>query len=348
MSENINFLQNGYNGEVLDELLTYAAQGNDTFKEGLIHIKAGIQRRYTLPSIQLGDIIQDNTPTPTSTHGEKGENGENSYTFTERILEPGEFMVYLEFNPRHYESYWRFAQPTGSLVFRELDPKVKKTMLQLLVDKKNEYVGNAIWTAAKGGEAEAGVLVPNGARAIGMGMEIFFDGVIKRVIDNVNATDEETIAGGQCIVSGASLLKTGEDVEKALYQMWKRCPKQIRRHSNLRFVMGWEAWDLYDQYLSTKDVKYSQNTEVNRYRFKGKHIIPVNGVPEHTILMGVFSTEMDSNLWMGVDYASDSDKIKVERLQANSELFFFQMRMKMDVNIVRPAELVIHTAYKKE
>lgn len=33
--------------------------------------------------------------------------------------------------------------------------------------------------------------------------------------------------------------------------------------------------------------------------------------------------------------------------QANSELFFFQMRMKMDVNIVRPAEIVVHTAYKK-
>ena len=39
--------------------------------------------------------------------------------------------------------------------------------------------------------------------------------------------------------------------------------------------------------------------------------------------------------------------IIVVRLQANSELFFFQMRMKMDVNIVRPAEIVVHTAYKK-
>ena len=29
------------------------------------------------------------------------------------------------------------------------------------------------------------------------------------------------------------------------------------------------------------------------------------------------------------------------------QLFFFQMRMKMDVNIVRPAEIVVHTAYKK-
>ena len=56
---------------------------------------------------------------------------------------------------------------------------------------------------------------------------------------------------------------------------------------------------------------------------------------------------MESNLWMGVDYANDTEVLKIDRLQSNSELFFFQMRMKMDVNIVRPGEIVVHTAYKK-
>ena len=57
MADTVNFLQNGYNGEVLEDLLTYTAQGNDTFREGLIHIKSGIQHKYTLPAIKLGDII---------------------------------------------------------------------------------------------------------------------------------------------------------------------------------------------------------------------------------------------------------------------------------------------------
>ena len=52
-------------------------------------------------------------------------------------------------NPRDYEKYWRFAQPEGNLVFRELDPKIQATMLRLLMDKKNEYIGNAIWTSAR-------------------------------------------------------------------------------------------------------------------------------------------------------------------------------------------------------
>ena len=78
----------------------------------------------------------------------------------------------------------------------------------------------------------------------------------------------------------------------------------------------------------------------------GKRIVPIVGIPEHTIVLGEFTTGMESNLWMGVDYANDAEVVKVERLQANSELYFFQMRMKMDVNIVRPAEIVAWTAYK--
>lgn len=88
MADTVTFLQNGYAGEVLEDLLTYTAQGNDTYREGLIHIKSGIQHKYTLPAIRLGDIIQDNVPTPQSSHGAKGENGENEYQFTERHLNP--------------------------------------------------------------------------------------------------------------------------------------------------------------------------------------------------------------------------------------------------------------------
>ena len=343
----VSFLQNGYNGEVLEDLLTYTAQGNDTFKEGLIHIKSGIQHKYTLPAIRLGDIIQDNVPTPTSSHGAKGENGENEYEFTERYLIPQDFMVYLEFNPRDYEKYWKFAQPEGNLVFRELDPKIQATMLRLLMDKKNEYIGNAIWTSSQGCSAAAGITCPSDSIIIGRNKEKYFDGVVKRIIDNINATDRETIAGGQCVLAGNTELPDGAAVEKALYGMWKKCPKQIRKKAGLTFVMNFEQWDAYDQYVSDKMVKYSENTEINRYRFKGKRILPLVGIPEHTIVLGEFTTGMDSNLWMGVDYANDTEVLKVDRLQSNSELFFFQMRMKMDVNIVRPAEIVVHTAYKK-
>ena len=123
--------QTNYTGEVLSDLLTLTAQENETYKEGLIHIKSGIQKKYALPSVQLGKIVQDHQATPTSSQGE--------YKFAERYLEPEDFMIYLEFNPRDFEEYYKPFQPNGNLVFRNLNPKIQSTMIRLLMEKKMEY-----------------------------------------------------------------------------------------------------------------------------------------------------------------------------------------------------------------
>ena len=347
----INYAGNTYSGEVLEDLLVYTAQGNDTFKEGLIHIKPGVQKRYVLPGMKLGNIIQDNVPTPQSTHGTaNGDTGFNQYTIYERYLDPQDLMVYLEFNPRDFEQYWRFAQPEGQLIFRNLDPKVQATMLRLLVDKKDQWIGDAIWCGRKGGP-DASITTPDEATVLGgesaAGPMKYFDGFVARVLDNVNSTDKNEVASGQVLIAGNTKLTTGAEVEAALNAMWKKCPKHVRKAASLKFVMGWEAWDLYDEYLTKKEVKYVENSQINKRMFKGKPIVVINGIPEHTIALGKFDKSMDSNLWMGVDYATDQESVKVMPLQNNSELYFFQMRMKMDVNIVLPAELVVWTAYTK-
>ena len=347
----VNFAGNSYAGEVLEDLLHYASHENDTAREGLIHIKSGVQHKYTLPHVTLGKIIQDNVATPTSDHG-KAENGRNNYEFSERYLEPKDFMVYLEFNPRDFESYWKPFQPTGELIFRELDPKVQAVMLRLLLDKKDEYIGDCIWGAKKGGSDDKYISEGEDNTVLGgetaAGPMKYFDGFMVRVLDNI-ATDASANekATGQVIMAGNTALTNGEQIEQALYTMYQKCPKQIRKSKDLKFVMGWELWDIYDQYLTNKDVKYTENGDVNKFRFKGKRIVVINGITEQTIALGKFSSGIESCLWMGVDYATDQDSIKIEKLQANSELYFFQMRMKMDVNIVKPSEIVVWTTYKK-
>ena len=352
MAGTISYAGNIYAGEVLNDLLVYTAQGNDTYEEGLIHIKPGIQMRYTLPHVSLGEIIQDNKATPTSTEGGQGANGKNTYEFSERYLEPNDFMVYLEFNPRDYEQYWKPFQPEGQLIFRHLDPKVQATMLHLLVDKKDEYLGDCVWGSAKGGvradiESNDDTNTKIGGSTTAGPMK-YFDGAIARVIDNINSSDKNEIASGQVIVAGNTAITDGAGVEKALYAMWRKCPKKLRKSKKISFVMGWDLWDMYDQYLTAKDVKYTENADVNKFRFKGKRVVVINGITEQTIFLGKFTRDMDSCLWMGVDYATDQESVKIEPLQANSELYFFQMRMKVDVNIVRPSEIVVYTTYKKK
>ena len=149
------------------------------------------------------------------------------------------------------------------------------------------------------------------------------------------------------MLAGATEFTTGKDVEDALYTIWKKTPANVRKSKKLKFVMGWETWDLYDQYLTTqKEYKYVENPDVNRRTFKGKEIVVIDGMPDSTIFFGKFSTDQESCLWMAIDYSTDEESVKVERLQANSELYFFQMRIKMDVNLVRPSEIVVWTPYK--
>ena len=343
MAINLGNGATNYNGEVLEDLLTYTAQENETYKEGLIHIKAGIQKKYTLPAISLGSVIQDHKATPDSSKGD--------YNFTERYLEPNDFMIYIEFNPRDFEKYYKFAQPNGNLVFRELDPRVQATMIRLLLEKKMEYINNAIWNSATATE-KAKVTAADGASSVALGADDeagpmkYFNGAITRMLINAAASAEtEEAKGGQIIKAGTGAFADGKAVETELYNMWKVTPPKVRKKAGLVVLMDYATWDKYDEYVSSKEYKYTDNRQENQHMFRGKRIIPMTALPENTIIIGCFTTGVDSNLWMGVDYANDEDVLQVDRLQNNSELYFFKMLIKMDVNIVKPAEIVAHLPF---
>lgn len=335
--------QTNYTGEVLEDLLTYISEENETYQNGLIHIKPGIQKKYTLPQIGLSNIIQDHKATPDSSQGE--------YKFAERYLEPNDFMVYIEFNPRDFEKYYRPFQPTGNLVFRELNPMVQATMIRLLLEEKSEYINHAIWCSAL--PADKGkTTAADGAKDVVLGANVtagpmkYFNGALERMLINASAAaDTEDAKSGKVIMAGSGAFADGKAVETELYAMWKAMPPKVRNKAGLVILMDYSTWDKYDAYLSDKTYKYSDNRAENEHMFRGKKIIPMTALPENTILMGAFTTGRDSNLWMGVDYANDEDVLVVDKLQSNSELYFFKLLLKMDVNIVKPSEIVAHIPF---
>lgn len=351
--------QSNYTGEVLNDLLSYTAQENETYKNGLIHVESGIQKKLALPLIQRSAFIQSRTPTPRqASQNNLSADSVGGFTFTERYLEPQDFMIYLEFNPRDFESYYKQFQPKGNLVFRELDPRVQATMLRLLMEGKESYINNAIWRSAKATDAAhvKDNASPAAAQTIiggddAAGPMSFFGGALYRIIANANATaGSEEANGGKVTITGnasftGNVATAGAAIETEMYNMWQHLPKELRSDPKLEFLMDYNTWDIYDQYLSSKDVKYTDNREENQRRFRGRRVIPMVALPDNTIILGRFTTGRDSNLWMGVDYADAENTIQVDRLQNNSELYFFKALLKMDVNIVRPKEIVAHLPF---
>lgn len=337
-----------YTGEVLEDLITYAAQENETYKEGLIHIKSGIQKRYTLPGIGLGEIIQDRKATPVSPTDSKG-----TFQFSERYLEPNDFMIYTEFDPRDMEQYYKPFQPVGPLVFRTLDPKVQATMIRLILEGKDEYVNHSIWCSA---DATQKAKIATTSSAQGATSEIgandaagpmkYFNGAIARMLMNINATaGTEDAKSGKVVAAGTGQFVDGEAVHNELYAMWKKVLPKLRKKPGLKILMDYASWDKYDLYMSEQHHKYADDRKENEHLFHGKRIVPLTALPEDTIIIGNFTTSQDSNLWMGIDYANDEDILQVDKLQNNSELHFFKALMKMDVNIVRPSEIVAHLPF---
>ena len=337
--------ETNYTGEVLEELLTLTAQKTDTFAKGLIHVEPQIQKQLTLPSIKLGKIIQDRKPTPDSSVGE--------YSFAERYLAPKDFMIYLEFNPREFERYYKAFQPVDNLVFRKLDPYVQAKMLRLLMEGKEAYIDQAIWCSATATQ-KAKIANSDGIEGTSIigaeneyGQMKYWDGAIARMLMNANAKeDSEDKKSGDIMLAGNGSFANGEAVETELYNMYHKLPPKIRAISGLKILMDYNTWDMYDQYLTAKEHKYVDNTQINARTFKGKQIIPMVAFPDNTIIIGKFSSGRDSNLWMSVDMADDINVIQCDKLQNNSELYFFKALMKIDVNIVKPSEIIAHLPYK--
>lgn len=325
----------GYAGEVLDAFIVKAATGNYTVDKGSIKVQSKIQHKYTLPRLQVGNIIQPRVATPVSSVGD--------FTITERELNPLDFMVYTEFNPRDLESFWKFAQPDGNLVFRKLDPKVQIDLVAELMKELNRYLGEAIWHGNADITGTFTTVTPAGGVELGDAALALdqFNGLLPRILED--ARDGAT--GEKPLLSGNTEIDDTTKVLAALNGVFDTIPKALRGKADLKIIMDVALFDLYDQALIESNFKHADYTNTNVQRFRGIEIVPTNGCPTSTIVATIASAGMNSNLWMGVDYVNDAEVLQIDKVQANSELYFFKMLIKADTVVAKPSELVYHTPY---
>ena len=65
-------------------------------------------------------------------------------------------------------------------------------------------------------------------------------------------------------------------------------------------------------------------------------------MPDNCVFVAKGTASMDSNIWLGLNSASDENNLKLAPLQNNSDLWFVRGKMKVDVNYVFGTEVVLY------
>lgn len=292
-----------YSGEVLEMLLTRAATGNELVEKGLIHIVPEVAKKYSIPRLRTGKMLQKRKEMPTDADA-KGD-----FNYDERELVPVDFMAFTTFNPRTFENIWRKWQPKGNLVFSELPAEGQNALLREL---------------AKSVKFELGFHFINGV--FGDDDDHLFNGIITRMLadkDVVTVTTKETT------------------MIKKLKAVKDKIPTVMRANPGLRILMSIADFDKYDEELTQQPNKGANYTDMNVERYKGIRIVPMSNWPEGLIVATICGMDYDTNLWAGVNLVDDMDVIQIDKLTNAGEKYFFKMLMKADTNIAWGEDVIM-------
>ena len=293
-----------YSGEVLERLLTIAATGNELVEKGLIHVEPNVSDKFSIPRLKIGRMLRKRVEQPVE------EDSKGDFNYSERILQPVDFMAFTTFNPRSFEKVWRPWQPKGNLLFSELPAEAQNALLAELAKIVNFELG---WHFI------------NGEYVDGADDTKLFNGIITRM-----AEDDEKIT----VVSEATTMIGRLGDLKAKIPVW------MRQNPNLNILMSIGDFDKYDDELTAQPNKGANYTDMNPERFKGVRLIPLANWPDDLIVATICGMDYNTNLWAAVNLQDDMDVIQIDKLTNAGERYFFKMLMKADTNTAFGEEVI--------
>lgn len=314
-----------YAGTFAPYFILPALFGMDTYNKGLVYFKDGIKKKHTIGKLDFTRPLQPRVATPTQSGG--------NITIDGNVIEPKDVMVYQEFNPRDLESHWTAEDLSSTLLTRQLPATVENYISMLIVSRAFEQYENGIWMGSA--NYANNVNVPDTDSRYQLQ---FFDGFMKKFIAD----------SGVYKTAGAVALTAGNIADQLLdlyteaAQSNKALLTNPAKYSRMKFMVSIETALLYEDFLTTQPYKNNDTTEKGIMKYKGFEIVPLAGMPNNTIVFTEAMTSVEGNLWLGMNSILD-ENFQLARLQANSEIFFYKMLMKMDVQYGFANKLFVYT-----
>lgn len=300
----INIKNTNYNGEVLEQLLTVATTNNEIVSKGLIHVIPNVSKKISIPRLRTNKMLQKSKEDPQVSDAKGG------FDYSEKALDPVDFMAFAVFSPRTFENVWRPFQPKGDLVFAELPPNVQNQLLDAL---------------SKQVQFELGFHYVNGEA--GSDDDHLFNGILTQAVKDTDVVVVKTDA--------TKMLERLAAIRQSI-------PVAIRENPNLRILMSVNDFDKYDEELTSRENKNRDETTRNIKRYKDIQIETLAAWPDDLIVVTLCSPDaMTSNLFAAVNLQDDEHVIKIDRVSNMSSLYFFKMLMKADTNIAFGEEFIV-------
>lgn len=297
-----------YAGEAASQFIVKALTGADTINSGSVYVKDGIKKKFTIPrwDANYEDFIQDRAATPVS----KG-----SFVVDGKDLTPQDYMIYTEFNPRDFEDHWFATQLNDTLIDRALPYSVESVVVQEVLKRHAKYFNKQIW---------------NGDTSLTGTIYKYFDGFLKKARTNALTN----------VVTSPVVLSV-TNIQGELLRGYQFIPEALRYDPNMKYFVSYSTYDLYAQSQINQQFKGIDTTQEGVKKFKGKTLVPIADFPDNTYMIAKGLPTMESNLWIGLNSVAD-EGLQLQRLQANSELYFLKMLMKADVEIAWNEESVYY------
>lgn len=295
-----------YAGEAASQFILKSITGADTIGGGHCYVKDGIKKKFTIPrwDSDYTTLIQDQAATPTS----KG-----TMTVDAVALNPQDYMIYMEFNPRDFEDHWYATQLNPTIVDRSLPYSVESVVVQGVLARHAKYLNNQIWN---GDTTTTGIFK-------------YFDGWIRKASQDANT------------IKVTSTTLTVTNIQGEFLKGYNAIPLSLRYDPDMTYFCSYATYDLYDQSQIAQTYKGKDITQEGVPKFKGKNVVRIADFPDNVYVIAKGLPSTDSNLWVGMN-SVDDEGLKLSPLQNNSKIWFVLMNMKVDVQIGWTSELVYY------
>ena len=298
-----------YAGEAASQFIVKAITGADTIAGGHCYVKDGIKKKFTIPrwDANYEDLIQDRAATPT-TKGEMAVDG--------KVLEPQDYMIYQLFNPRDFEDHWFATQQNETLIDRALPFSAESVVVQEVLKRHSKYLNKALWNS------DNTLASPSIYR--------YYNGWIANALLDADVIDVGTYAA-----------LTKSNIVAKFKAGYDAIPDALRYDPSMKIFCNYSTFGMYDEAQKDQTYKGVDFTQIARDEFYGKKVVKIADMPDNCFVIAKGNATMESNMWVGMNSVQDA-QIQMQKWRPESELWFFKMLAKVDVNFGWGSEVVLY------